>query len=1476
MGKFTAIQTYSRFQSLWNENKISRNSLTFILETGQLYTHGIFLNSVAYGAEANGAIDITIAGTSKSLSLSSHTHSNYLEKNKNIDIGTYKIVSGDKDLLYYNAGNTYLGNSTSPVYLVGTEGKIVKGSTAYTLLDTENFSILSQTANGIILSNSALFKYGSKTFSIDYIKRYNSTSNFDSLNSVTSAGTTTVNGKKYGFMTFYEEGASSPSWSQIRIDVADRKLEFRTSSNPTTWISPTNISIPTNTATVAGIVSAPGENNSGKVWKTNASGTPAWRDEVSNTWRNIRINDEDTDSLTTGTDTGALYIKEGSGIKVTWKENKIVIRNNSLNIWKPANTLQEGYIPKLTTDGGTISTQASEYVLTYVSSNTGTVTPVWKLLPAKAFENTWNANAVNVAGYVAAPTKAANANMTWQTDAEGVPAWRASNNHSHSYLPLDGKVLYISGTNAYNSYIKISGAYPSYSNNTCTYLLSSRSGESIYIYCGLSDDVIQSPHLKRAVTKYTKILGIRYSTNGDLFIKFGYYSNGAVIRQIGGGTRDITLTTVTESDYNAATNVTIDMILDSDNSSVSKNDETLTVKINGISQTLTNTWRGIQNNLTSDSTIDSLSAAQGKVLNDKFVNYLPLSGGTMNSGARITVGSITDNWGNIYNGGIQLRERGYAATSLDGTVYTDGPGITFHWRGYWAHLLNMHSDALYWDNTKISLDGHKHAYTDLTGSGTTANQAIVSTGTTNGWTLKTLGNRAFDSTDYLPLAGGTMVGTISAVNESYGGGGFHNGYANIILRGNTTTGTSGIVFSSSKGNTSINRPSDCAFIQYHPYGVSAATAVGTNPTINTSGEAGRFVIGIHNDTGDQLWLQTSAVNDLKHVVGVNVYTIYDSGNLPAYPTKSSWNYDDRYVSSLTISGNQLRWVKNGSNNDITIPYATNADTVDGYHVSKLLHLDGYYYIPGNGNNGSTKLWSKIGSITFTGAWQQCGASLTFYEWEARRMMGELKFNIRTASSKSTAGANIVWMNLTNKDFESSFIICRTGDGTYNIYFEYPASSYNNVRFYIISQYEGGYLTWQNGSALISTEPTYVNERFVSSLTSWVGNAKYANSSNGAPWSGITDKPATATRWPTWDEVTSKPSTFPPSSHTHGTSHEDFFVSMPSQSSDRTWKYNFGYQCDSTMLRAVRVNSPCPDFCAGTYGSGVVFGGGDTKGFMSTAYHTPCIKWAAGNGTSDSDVPNWWMGISGSSGVTYNLAAFLTSQDHYKTSITAGTAGTSSATSGSTLEVPYVSVNADGHVTGYGTHTHTVTGFVPARTIHWDTAPTASKAYIYNNIGYKPASSTRNYFPWIGSEDRVTGAGYGNTISIGAFHVNNGTAGFYIGASWDGSTHDTFYLFERGGTLTCPGNVYAANYYTTSDRSKKQNISSFSKHIRKFQLKDTEKWHYGVIAQEVEEMFRDGEEGNMTVNYNSVLSYYIGQLENRVKELEDEIYKLKNK
>ena len=45
------------------------------------------------------------------------------------------------------------------------------------------------------------------------------------------------------------------------------------------------------------------------------------------------------------------------------------------------------------------------------------------------------------------------------------------------------------------------------------------------------------------------------------------------------------------------------------------------------------------------------------------------------------------------------------------------------------------------------------------------------------------------------------------------------------------------------------------------------------------------------------------------------------------PSKSSWNYDDRYVTALGISGNNLTWTKNGTDSSITIPYATSAGSV---------------------------------------------------------------------------------------------------------------------------------------------------------------------------------------------------------------------------------------------------------------------------------------------------------------------------------------------------------------------------------------------------------------------------------------------------------------------------------------------------------------------------------------------------------------------
>ena len=60
-------------------------------------------------------------------------------------------------------------------------------------------------------------------------------------------------------------------------------------------------------------------------------------------------------------------------------------------------------------------------------------------------------------------------------------------------------------------------------------------------------------------------------------------------------------------------------------------------------------------------------------------------------------------------------------------------------------------------------------------------------------------------------------------------------------------------------------------------------------------------------------------------------------------------------------------------------------------------------------------------------------------------------------------------------------------------------------------------------------------------------------------------------------------------------------------------------------------------------------------------------------------------------LTHNATnGIVLNHDNY---VTAGTVGTSSATSGSTIAIPYVTYNAQGHITTTGTHTHTVTGFL---------------------------------------------------------------------------------------------------------------------------------------------------------------------------------------
>lgn len=108
-------------------------------------------------------------------------------------------------------------------------------------------------------------------------------------------------------------------------------------------------------------------------------------------------------------------------------------------------------------------------------------------------------------------------------------------------------------------------------------------------------------------------------------------------------------------------------------------------------------------------------------------------------------------------------------------------------------------------------------------------------------------------------------------------------------------------------------------------------------------------------------------------------------------------------------------------------------------------------------------------------------------------------------------------------------------------------------------------------------------------------------------------------------------------HAHGTLNNDFTVGVANTTEDSGWSMiNSSY--NGFLLKSIRYNASSPAWGVGNYGSGICFGGGDTKGILSVSYNTPNIKIAGGNGTK----PVWWIGLTGTTGTSYNLASFLTS------------------------------------------------------------------------------------------------------------------------------------------------------------------------------------------------------------------------------------------
>jgi hypothetical protein len=97
---------------------------------------------------------------------------------------------------------------------------------------------------------------------------------------------------------------------------------------------------------------------------------------------------------------------------------------------------------------------------------------------------------------------------------------------------------------------------------------------------------------------------------------------------------------------------------------------------------------------------------------------------------------------------------------------------------------------------------------------------------------------------------------------------------------------------------------------------------------------------------------------------------------------SSHNHNSSYVSALGTNGNYLTWTKNGTTNNITVPYASNADTVDGYHQAafSMGWTTSTKYRVDRWGGSTDKNWKKIVTYINTGggSYQSCKVKGTIY------------------------------------------------------------------------------------------------------------------------------------------------------------------------------------------------------------------------------------------------------------------------------------------------------------------------------------------------------------------------------------------------------------------------------------------------------------------------------------------------------------------
>nr|DAL66807.1 MAG TPA: hypothetical protein [Bacteriophage sp.] len=189
----------------------------------------------------------------------------------------------------------------------------------------------------------------------------------------------------------------------------------------------------------------------------------------------------------------------------------------------------------------------------------------------------------------------------------------------------------------------------------------------------------------------------------------------------------------------------------------------------------TNTWRGIQNNLTSDSTTDSLSAAQGKALKALVDSKAP-NGHTHYSISTIADNRNTNTAPNDYRDtlifqGLKVNKK-INSPSSDEYSYLLGLRGWYDSSGGNSHELAFNNTGVYWRNGSSEWGGWSRIYADNyhPNADYATNAGSADKANSVDWSKVQNKPTTYPATShthpYLPISGGTVTGN-TAITGSY-------------------------------------------------------------------------------------------------------------------------------------------------------------------------------------------------------------------------------------------------------------------------------------------------------------------------------------------------------------------------------------------------------------------------------------------------------------------------------------------------------------------------------------------------------------------------------------------------------------------------------------------------------------------------------------------------------------------------------------